>query len=55
LGDREALNIKELENNKIFAVFIIIFFEEDPSASSSFSGLEDFLAQEHPGLFGKNL
>jgi hypothetical protein len=55
LGDREALNIEELENDEIFAVFIIIFFEESPSASSSFPGLKGFLAQEHPGLFGKNL
>ena len=55
LGDREALNIKELKNNEIFIIFIIIFFKENPSASSVFSGLEDFLVQEYSSLFNKNL
>jgi hypothetical protein len=55
LGDREVLNIKELKNNEVFAASIIIFFEKNLSASFFFSGLEDFLAQEHPGLFDKNL
>jgi hypothetical protein len=55
LGDREALNIEELENDETLIASITTFFEENPSASSSFSGLEDFLAQEHPGLFDKNL
>jgi hypothetical protein len=55
LDDREALNIKELENDEVLIASITIFFEENPSASSFFSGLKNFLAQEHPGLFGKNL
>jgi hypothetical protein len=55
LGDREALNIKELENNEILVVSVIISSKKNPSASSSFPSLKDFLAQEHPGLFGKNL
>jgi hypothetical protein len=55
LGDREALNIKELENNEVFVVSITISSEEDLSASSFFPGFKDFLAQEYPGLFGENL
>jgi hypothetical protein len=55
LGDREALNIEELENDEVFAVSIIIFFEENPSASFFFSGFKNFLAQEYPGLFSENL
>jgi hypothetical protein len=54
LGDREALNIKELKNNKIFIIFITIFFEKNPSVSLVFSGFGDFLAQEYPDLFDKN-
>jgi hypothetical protein len=55
LGDREALNIEELKNNEIFVVFIIIFSEKNSSAFFFLPGLKNFLAQEYPGLFGKNL
>jgi hypothetical protein len=55
LGDREALNIEELENDEVFAASVAISFEEDPSVSFFFPGFKDFLAQEYPGLFGKNL
>jgi hypothetical protein len=55
LGDREALNIKELKNNEALAVLTIILFEKNPSASFIFPDFKNFLAQEHPDLFGKNL
>ena len=55
LGDREALNIEELENDEALAASVATSSEENPSVSSSFPGLEDFLAQEHPGLFGESL
>jgi hypothetical protein len=54
LGDREALNIEELKNDKIFAASITIFFEKNPSVSSVFSGFRDILAQEYSDLFDKN-
>jgi hypothetical protein len=54
LGDREALNIEELENDEVFAASIITSSEGNTSTSFFFPGLEDFLAQEHSGLFGKN-
>jgi hypothetical protein len=55
LGDREALNIEELENDEILAVSVIISSEKDFSVSFFFPGLKNFLAQEHPDLFDKNL
>jgi hypothetical protein len=55
LGDREALNIEELESDEALAASVATSSGENPSASSSFPGLKNFLAQEHPGLFGKNL
>jgi hypothetical protein len=54
LGDREALNIEELENNKVFTASVTTSSEKNASASSSFPGFKNFLAQEYPGLFGKN-
>jgi hypothetical protein len=55
LGDREALNIKELEANKITTALITTIFDKNPPFFFVLSGLENFLAQEHSGLFGKNL
>jgi hypothetical protein len=55
LGDREALNIEELEADKTTTVFITTASEKDPSFSFVFSGFEDFLALEYPGLFNKIL
>jgi hypothetical protein len=55
LGDREALNIEELKNDEVFAASVATSSEENPSVSFFFPGLEDFLAQEYPGLFGESL
>jgi hypothetical protein len=55
LGDREALNIEELKNDEALAASVAIFFEKNPSVSSFFPGLKDFLAQKYSGLFDKSL